>query len=49
MKQPKKPFVKALGDSFSDIGFAIVSNHGVPDDLIDNAYRILSGVFCPAG
>lgn len=36
--QQKHAFVKALGDSFSDIGFAIVANHGVPADLIERAY-----------
>jgi len=35
----KAAFVKALGDSFSNLGFAIVRNHGVPDELIAKAYQ----------
>ncbi|MEM8899419.1 MAG: 2-oxoglutarate and iron-dependent oxygenase domain-containing protein [Bacteroidota bacterium] len=38
-------FVKELGDSFSDIGFAIVKNHGVSQDLIDNAYSSFISFF----
>ncbi|MEM6632269.1 MAG: 2-oxoglutarate and iron-dependent oxygenase domain-containing protein [Bacteroidota bacterium] len=41
----KKAFVKALGDSFSDIGFAIVDNHGVTQELIDNAYQAFQDFF----
>lgn len=41
----KAAFVKALGDSFSSIGFAIVSNHGVTDELIDNTYKAFQDFF----
>lgn len=41
----KAAFVKALGDSFSGIGFAIVSNHGVPDALIEQAYTSFQRFF----
>lgn len=41
----KAAFVKALGDSFSDIGFAIVSNHGVPDTVIEGAYDAFQRFF----
>ncbi len=34
----KKSFSKQLGDTFSGIGFAIVANHGVPQEIIDGAY-----------
>jgi len=36
--EQKKAFVQALGDSFSNIGFAIVRNHGVAQQDIDGAY-----------
>ncbi|MEM7658717.1 MAG: 2-oxoglutarate and iron-dependent oxygenase domain-containing protein [Bacteroidota bacterium] len=41
----KAAFVKALGDSFSNIGFAIVANHGVPADLIERAYTAFQRFF----
>ncbi|MEM6800829.1 MAG: 2-oxoglutarate and iron-dependent oxygenase domain-containing protein [Bacteroidota bacterium] len=41
----KKAFVKALGDSFSDIGFAIVANHGVPDEVIEKSYESFKSFF----
>lgn len=37
--QKKAAFVEALGNSFSGIGFAIVANHGVSQELIDHAYQ----------
>ena len=43
--QQKQAFVKALGDSFSDIGFAIVDNHGVSQDLIEKAYAAFQAFF----
>jgi len=41
----KAAFVKQLGDSFSDIGFAIVANHGVSQDTIDKAYKSFKDFF----
>lgn len=38
-------FVQALGDSFSQIGFAIVANHGVPQEVIDGAYDAFQRFF----
>ncbi len=35
----KKVFAKELGDCFSGIGFAIVKNHGVSQELIDKSYN----------
>lgn len=43
--EEKAAFVKALGDSFSHIGFAIVDNHGVPASVIDGAYRAFQDFF----
>ncbi|MEM6766897.1 MAG: 2-oxoglutarate and iron-dependent oxygenase domain-containing protein [Bacteroidota bacterium] len=43
--EQKAAFVKELGDSFSQIGFAIVKNHGVSQDLIDNAYHSFISFF----
>ena len=45
----KQAFVKALGDSFSDIGFAIVDNHGVTQELIDKAYKAFQDFFALPG
>jgi len=41
----KAAFVKALGDSFSEIGFAIVANHGVPEEVIKNSYESFKAFF----
>jgi isopenicillin N synthase-like dioxygenase len=41
----KAAFVKALGDSFSNIGFAIVRNHRVKDSTIDGAYSAFQQFF----
>lgn len=38
-------FVEALGSSFAGIGFAIVANHGVPQDVIDGAYDAFKRFF----
>ncbi len=41
----RRAFVKALGDSFSEIGFAIVSNHGVEASVIEGAYQAFKDFF----
>lgn len=41
----KQAFVKALGDCFSSIGFAIVANHGVADNQIDRTYDAFKRFF----
>ncbi len=41
----KARFVHELGDSFSKIGFAIIDNHGVPQELIDKAYNSFKTFF----
>lgn len=43
--EQRAAFVKALGDSFSNIGFAIVKNHGVAQDTIDGAYHSFQQFF----
>ena len=41
----KSQFVKALGDSFSGIGFAIVANHGVSEQTISSSYKAFKDFF----
>ena len=41
----KAAFVKSLGDSFSEIGFAIVDNHGVEASVIEGAYKAFKDFF----
>lgn len=36
-KQDKEAFAKAFGDSFKETGFAIVSDHTIPQEIIDAA------------
>ncbi len=38
-------FAAALGGSFERFGFAIVADHGVPQDLIDRAWRQTEALF----
>jgi isopenicillin N synthase-like dioxygenase len=41
----KAAFVQALGDSFAQIGFATVANHGVSQAVIDGAYQAFQDFF----
>jgi isopenicillin N synthase-like dioxygenase len=38
-------FAAALGESFERFGFAMVSNHGVPDDVVERAWAMTRAVF----
>ena len=38
-------FAAALGGSFERFGFAMVSNHGIPQDLIDRAWAMTKAFF----
>lgn len=41
----RNKFVREIGDSFSNIGFAIVSNHGLSDQLRDDLYKAVKEFF----
>ena len=41
----KAAFVKKLGDAFSEIGFAIVANHGVSEDLKARLFQLVERYF----
>jgi isopenicillin N synthase-like dioxygenase len=41
----REGFVRAVGESLADIGFFAVKNHGVPDALMDRAYRAARAFF----
>jgi len=41
----KAAFIKKIGDAFSEIGFAIVANHGLPADLKDKLYKASADFF----
>lgn len=41
----KAAFVKELGDAFSEIGFAIVANHGVSEDLKKRLFEMVEKYF----
>ena len=36
-KEDKEAFAKSLGESFKETGFAIISDHTIPQDVIDAA------------
>lgn len=38
-------FVQELGHAFEDVGFVSVANHGIPDDLIADLYRLVQAFF----
>jgi isopenicillin N synthase-like dioxygenase len=44
----RQRFIKNLGDSFSEIGFAIVSNHGVSEELKDKLFDLAQRYFSQA-
>jgi isopenicillin N synthase-like dioxygenase len=37
--------VQELGHAFEDVGFVSVTNHGIPDDLIADLYRLVQAFF----
>jgi isopenicillin N synthase-like dioxygenase len=41
----KASFIKQLGDAFSEIGFAIVANHGVSEDLKSRLFDVVDRYF----
>jgi len=41
----KASFIKQLGDAFSEIGFAIVANHGVSEDLKSRLFDVVERYF----
>ncbi len=44
-KEQKDAFVQELGNSFSNIGFAIIKNHTVSNELINNTYETFKSFF----
>jgi isopenicillin N synthase-like dioxygenase len=38
-------FVQELGHAFEEVGFVSVTNHGIPDDLIADLYRLVQEFF----
>lgn len=43
--EERKSFSQSLGHAFESYGFAIVSGHGIPQELIDNFYRLSKEFF----
>lgn len=43
--QAKHKFVEELGRAFEDVGFVSVKNHGVPQQLIDEYYKVVQQFF----
>jgi isopenicillin N synthase-like dioxygenase len=41
----RQGFVRAVGESLSDIGFFAVRDHGVPDELTQRAYAVAKALF----
>lgn len=41
----KEHFIKAFGDSFANMGFAIVANHGVDEELRNELYTVSKSFF----
>ncbi len=41
----KKAFVQQLGKAYEDVGFVAVKNHGIPENLIADLYRITQEFF----
>jgi isopenicillin N synthase-like dioxygenase len=43
--ESRAAFITKLGEAFSSVGFVGVVNHGVPQSLIDNFYRVSKSFF----
>ena len=41
----KADFVQQLGRAFEEVGFVSVMNHGIPDQLIADQYRLVQEFF----
>ena len=41
----RSAFIRDFGDSFSNMGFAIVANHGVAPDLKNRLYEVIENFF----
>ena len=41
----KEAFVEELGAGYAQWGFCGLVNHGIPDEIIDNAYHVLTAFF----
>lgn len=39
-KRDKETFIKTLGDGYHEFGFCGITNHGIPNDLIDTAFAV---------
>ena len=46
--ESRAAFITKLGEAFSSVGFVGVVNHGVPQSLIDDFYRVSKVIFCIA-
>lgn len=44
-KQKRQEFIKSFGDSFANMGFAIVRNHGVSKELKDKLFEVSKAFF----
>ena len=43
--EKRKAFIQEFGDSFSNMGFAIVRNHGVTKELKDKLFEVSKAFF----
>ena len=45
MSQPWPKFCRDFGNAFRDIGFAVVTNHGIPTKHFNDTYRVMRKAF----
>jgi isopenicillin N synthase-like dioxygenase len=43
--EKRKKFVQELGEAYETVGFVAVKNHGIPDEVVDNLYKLSQAFF----
>ena len=41
----RQKFIQGFGKAYSEIGFAAIENHGIPQEVIDNYYGLVEKFF----
>ncbi len=44
-EQKRKKFVQELGEAYETVGFVAVKNHGIPEDVVNNLYKLSKAFF----
>ena len=45
--EKRKKFVQELGHAYETVGFVAVKNHGIPDSIVNDLYKLSQAFFSP--